>query len=177
MIKEGGRTTGRADSYLKQFQALIRKPAETIQSQNFSLKELIDWEKVKSCPLLEEHPSPSLADPSPRAWQSFHLLQPITNDSYIKSLLVRLGNEKMPLAQGKINLLSKQGDKEPSLHFYMCSCGRYRHYARPNPNPNPIPIPNLNPNPRPNLTQARTLPYPFSYPYNLSLCTPKPMYA
>lgn len=62
VIREAGRQTGVAESYLKQFQALVKKPAETIQKQEFALKDLIDWEKVKSCPPFE-HPSPSLDDP------------------------------------------------------------------------------------------------------------------
>ena len=79
MIKQGGRQTGVAKSYLKQYQALIRKPAETIRNEGFALQDLIDWQKVESCPpyLLssphltsphlssasEAHPSPSLYDP------------------------------------------------------------------------------------------------------------------
>lgn len=62
VIKEAGRKTGVAESYLKQFQALVRKPAETIKKQEFALKDLIDWEKVKSCPPFKR-PSPSLNDP------------------------------------------------------------------------------------------------------------------
>ena len=50
MIKQGGRQTGVAKSYLKQYQALIRKPAETIRNEGFALQDLIDWQKVESCP-------------------------------------------------------------------------------------------------------------------------------
>tara|TARA_B100000795_G_scaffold219207_2_gene173453 strand:+ start:1132 stop:1434 length:303 start_codon:yes stop_codon:yes gene_type:complete len=42
---------------------------------------------------------------------------------------MRLRTEGMPLVQSKVNHLFKQEDKEATLHFYMCSCGRYRHYA------------------------------------------------
>ena len=50
MIKQGGRQTGVAKSYLKQYQALIRKPAETIRNEGFALQDLMDWQKVESCP-------------------------------------------------------------------------------------------------------------------------------
>ena len=42
---------------------------------------------------------------------------------------MRLRTDHLPLVQSKVNQLFKVEEKEPILHFYMCSCGRYRHYS------------------------------------------------
>lgn len=106
-------TTSTGDSYMSQFQNLIKNPASYADKQNWKFKDIIEWQK------------------------SFHILQPITDEKYVRSLLQRLRHSGLPLNETvcaqqftKVSPCGgvAEGSTEAPKRFHNCSCGRYRHY-------------------------------------------------
>ena len=106
-------TTSAGESYMSQFQNLIKNPASYAGKQKWKFKDIIEWQK------------------------SFHILEPITDEKYVQSLLQRLRNSGLPLNE---TVCAEQFTKvspcagvaevstEAPKRFHKCSCGRYRHY-------------------------------------------------
>jgi hypothetical protein len=106
-------TSGEGDSYMSQFQNLIKNPASYDDKQNWKFKDIIEWQK------------------------SFHILRPITDEKYVRPLLQRLRNSGLPLNETVcVEQFTKvspgegvaEGSTESPKRFHKCSCGRYRHY-------------------------------------------------
>ena len=76
-----GRVIGKGPSFLKQYQSIIRKPNEAIRVMELNFQDFMDWQK------------------------SFHLLQPITDEVYIRGLVARLQRSRLPLQEDNIALL------------------------------------------------------------------------
>ena len=75
---------------------------------------------------------------------SFHILEPIKNEAYVRSLLGRLRYSGLPLNEvkcrallphspsgndGKDEMEEEEAPATDQYFLYKCSCGRYRHYA------------------------------------------------
>jgi hypothetical protein len=106
-------TSAEGDSYMSQFQNLIKNPASYADKQNWKFKDIIEWQK------------------------SFHILQPITDEKYVRPLLQRLRNSGLSLNETvcaeQFTKVSPgegvaEGSTEAPKRFHNCSCGRYRHY-------------------------------------------------
>jgi hypothetical protein len=107
-------------SYIKQFKDFVKQPAEYAAEQGWTFTEVMDWQ------------------------QSFHILEPITDPVYLRSLLCRLRRSRLPLDEVACKALFPQvipaevdgevdGEEPlecpPSKYIFKCSCRSYRHYA------------------------------------------------
>ena len=90
-----------APSYINQYKRLILDGDKYTDEQSMTFNDFIDWQS------------------------SFHILQPLTNEVYIRDLVTRLQNSGLVLDQDVVGKL--YGD-EPEICMYKCSCGRYMHY-------------------------------------------------
>lgn len=107
-------------SYLKQFKDFIKAPRDYAKEQDFNFADIMSWQT------------------------SFHILEPIKNEAYVRSLLGRLRYSGLPLNEvkcrallphspsgndGKDEMEEEEAPATDQYFLYKCSCGRYRHYA------------------------------------------------
>ena len=99
-------------SYLTQFKSLIIDPTNYAETNKLAFNDFMEWQ------------------------QCFRILEPISDEKYVRSLLQRLRNSGLPLNDMTCDMLFVNGEgvesgKSPArarVYFYKCSCDRYRHY-------------------------------------------------
>ena len=98
----------KAPSFIKQFKSLISNPTDGyVKEQGLAFTDVIEWQNC------------------------FHVLQPISCETYVRDLVTRLQNSGLVLNEDAVNKLYRGEDGEngeDGVCFYKCSCGRYLHY-------------------------------------------------
>ena len=92
------------DAYITQFRDLIADPEAFAEKRGLTFQQFIDWQR------------------------HFHILQPILDDSYVRSLVARLRACKLPLVDAEVEKLFSE-DGKAEKYFYKCTCSEYKHYA------------------------------------------------